>query len=640
MNIREIFICFLVWVAWIQIYPKGVVYVSTFGNDRNSGSFDSPLQTINAALFVSRKHNVKRILLRGGKYYDVNIKLTAADSSLLIKNYKNERVILYGGIKLFKFSYEGRFIVASLPNNKSDWDFRAILVNGEFRNRSRLPEIGFFEHKNVWNVKSLPALYGGWERKPTPDELLYMRYNPKDVAIWKDNIRNAEIAVQHEWDESYLEIQSMDTVEQNFKFTYPSGNVPGAYGNKKYVVWNTREGLTQPGQWYWDKTSCKVYYLPKENELVDQIIIPSQCNIITFEKGARNISLEGFTVSLSGNQMQNEGFACMKIDAAITGVQISKISIENLRFIAIGGNAIKLKGQQITIKDTQIKNCGGGGIYCAGSHIAIDNCNIDSMGLIFSGAVGIQVDGRHIRIIHCNIKSTPYSGICLGTDSCLIANCIIEHTMTSLQDGAAIFCGGHKNILVRNNTILGNNSNRFTMGIYFDELSQACTAENNIVVNCRIPIHCHLSQNILYNNNLFFDEKVQQINYGRSSDIALNGNIFIAPSIQCNGPSVYDAKTDTATIESKLRIYANPTGISSFQNNLLLITNKGDHKIENLKLPHVNKALLFGTNIEYVEGTKISDLNQILNKPTVKSYFRKIKLSRRQRAELLKIIHQ
>jgi Right handed beta helix region len=595
-------ILFLYCVCFTGLLSAGEsIYVSPYGKDSSPGSKSQPVQTLEQALSLSRSLHVKMICLRGGSYYDVGIMLTPQDSGLTITGYKGEKATLYGGTKVSSFVHEGNFLVASLPASKQGWDFRMLLVDGALAMRSRLPETGYFQYENKWNVKALPALYGAWGRKPTKDELLRLYYRPQDFGMWRSDAGDAEIAMQHQWKESYTGVAEIDTIQKFLVLTEPATMPLGSYNRNEYVVWNTKHGITHPGQWYWDKAGNKVYYLLEAGEVVREMIIPSRRNIITLQKNTKNIVLRDFKVSVSACQLRNEEFACVNVDAAITGDQLSNIRLDGMTVVNVGGNGIRLKGRDIVFNNVSAINCGGGGIYFTGRRIQINDSRIENMGTIFSGAVGIQGNATNVLIAHCSIANTPYSGICLASDSARIEYCSIKKSMTVMRDGAAIYCGGHIKVDVKNNYIEGNRDERFTMGIYFDELSQNCEAANNIVVNSGIPVHCHLSQNIVYSNNLFIDRGRQQINYGGSSGVQLNGNVFIADTIACNGPSVFDKIVDTLTIESKLRRYANPTGVSSFKNNYIFTLSAG-----NGKLPRVSEEAVSGTKVKYMRQNDIA----------------------------------
>jgi len=77
-------------------------------------------------------------------------------------------------------------------------------------------------------------------------------------------------------------ISRNDTENHVLTFSNPGGHPPGAFGVKKYVVWNVREGLMQPGKWYLDRTAGKIVYwpLPDEDMTAVKSIAPTVESIV------------------------------------------------------------------------------------------------------------------------------------------------------------------------------------------------------------------------------------------------------------------------------------------------------------------------------------------------------------------------
>lgn len=88
------------------------VYVdSKNGNNDNDGTIESPLLDIHAALNKCRSiSNTCTIVLREGIYYiKKTIKLYPCDSNLSIIGYKNEKVIINGGIEITNIKWESYY---------------------------------------------------------------------------------------------------------------------------------------------------------------------------------------------------------------------------------------------------------------------------------------------------------------------------------------------------------------------------------------------------------------------------------------------------------------------------------------------------------------------------------------------------
>ena len=84
------------------------------------------------------------------------------------------------------------------------------------------------------------------------------------------------------WDESLVGVARNDTQRHALIFSTPAIWPAGALGLKKYLIWNTREGMTQPGQWYLDRTAGRVVYwpLPGEDMTRSKVIAPTMERVI------------------------------------------------------------------------------------------------------------------------------------------------------------------------------------------------------------------------------------------------------------------------------------------------------------------------------------------------------------------------
>jgi hypothetical protein len=595
---------------------KASIYISPTGSDLNKGSYNAPLKTLKAALSLSRLNNIKKIYLRGGRYFDVSIDFLPVDSGLIIKNYRKERPFLYGGVIVQNLQKENHLVCTDLSENNKISDFRIIIVNGSLRERSRIPEKGYFNYLNDWNSELLPGVYGGWGRKPSLQELSEMRYSVNDFNSWKEDIANAEITLIHRWDESYLKVESTDTVKHTFHFTYPATNVPGAFNLKNYVVWNVRNGLKHEGQWFFNKTERKLYYWPYKEEVNKkiEIIVPTTRYVLNFKEGACNITIDGITIKASGNKLQNEDFASKEIDAAIDGHQVSNITIKNTCISQCSGCGIRLRGTNSTFNHIKIDHIGGTGIFTIGNKGSIRNCQINSVGEIFLSSVGIYSYGCKNIIQTSQINNSPYSGICFFGDSCVISQCTIKNAMTTLEDGGFIYGGIQKGGSVKENVIIGNDRKLRSVGIYLDEQSENTTVSNNFIYHSIIPVQCHLAKNSNFTNNVFWDNNPQNINFQRSFDLTFSDNVFIAEQINFDGPNTLDSRLDTNLLEVKFRYYANPTGIVGFKNNLLIIDTISK---QNQLLPVVPSEVFSGSKMIFFPINKLRNPGIFMKKEKI-----------------------
>jgi len=238
-------------VAFAAETPPTTFYVCPEGKDTWPGTSaeptpdgsDGPLATLETARDAARRVGTdvpRRIVVGEGSYFITQtLLLDPRDSGLTIEEAPGTRPILYGGTRIEGWEPDGeRFWTAALPEvTDGSWDFRMLSVNGRFCKRARLPVDGAFEHESTFNVPWMSSTGGGWKRKPTEEELTTIKFRPEDLGPWFDP-KNAEVTVYHMWDESLVGVAGMDRESSTLTFSTPSEHPPGAFGVKRYVVWN------------------------------------------------------------------------------------------------------------------------------------------------------------------------------------------------------------------------------------------------------------------------------------------------------------------------------------------------------------------------------------------------------------------
>lgn len=352
-------------------------YVSPAGNDGWDGRAphrngeNGPFATLQKAVEASRLAGTscaRTILVGGGSYYDVSVSLCPEDSGLTVTSAEGETPVLYGGrvIDGWRKEEQGELWFAELPEATSGvWDFRLLVVNGRLCSRSRLPESGEYLHETEFDVEWLSTTAGGWARKPTEDELNSLQYREGDLGPWLDS-RNAELTVYHKWDESSVGIASHDTASRTLTFTHPCGHPPGAFKCRKYSVWNTREGLKRPGQWYLDRTAGRVVYwpLPGEDMVSAVAVAPAAGSIFSFTGRVEDFMLKNLRLEVSNAPLMAADFGAYKMPGAIEAPYgLERCRFENLAIRNTGGHGIKISGRCscVTIQNCDIEHTGAGG---------------------------------------------------------------------------------------------------------------------------------------------------------------------------------------------------------------------------------------------------------------------------------------
>lgn len=515
----------------------GGIYVAPNGSDSNTGTISSPLKTLSFAVEKSRKSGVKNIILRGGDYYNTTVTFVPQDANLIIKNYQGEQPVLYGGVLCDNLAKQGKYFVSNVKGTADRvWDFRMIIKDDSMLLPARFPAKGLFSYKNKWNQKTLSSSEGSWQKKPSDTDRDGLQYNESDFRSLDP--QNAEIELFHSWNESYLGIKSIDSINKVIYFIYPATYPLGAYMDQsananKYAVYNVAQGMTSPGSWYLNRSEEKLYYWPLASDNVNKvkIYLPKYRTMFNFgSNGVNNITIDGLTIKGCSSKLQNENFGAVTMDAAISGTNVSNINLSNLSIANTGSSGINLKGNNNKLNNLSLSNLYGGGIYVNGNNNVVSNSKISNAGLLFKSAVGIYEDGAGNSILNINVNNVSYSGICVRGERVTVQGCKVSNVMQYLNDGAAIYCTQRENITITNNVIVGHQGSK--IGIYFDEKSNNSTAEKNTIIDFQMPVHCHMANNINFNNNIIIGSSIaQDLSYQNSSNVNFSENIVVGNDI-------------------------------------------------------------------------------------------------------------
>jgi hypothetical protein len=160
------------WVTVVLLQERTVeIYVATYGNDSNRGTFEQPFASLQAAKTAVRNAKTKglkvpaEVIIRGGTYYlEQTLELGPEDSGtrdapVTWRAYENERVILSGGKRItgkWKPDADGKTWYVDLPESKGwkrdvntpetyqkkpsgPWNFRQLFVEETRATRARFP---------------------------------------------------------------------------------------------------------------------------------------------------------------------------------------------------------------------------------------------------------------------------------------------------------------------------------------------------------------------------------------------------------------------------------------------------------------------------------------------------------------------
>jgi hypothetical protein len=459
------------------------------------------------------------------------LQLTSQHSGVTIEAAPGQKPLLTGGVEVKDWKQEGHLWMAPAPAGLADKGSRLFMVNGEIRPRSRWPEEGRLTHETVFDVRWMSTTGGGWERKPTPEELGGFRFKEGDLGPWLDP-KSAEVTVFHMWDDSCLGISSIDFESRTLAFSSPAGHPPGAFGVQQYVVWNTAKGLTKPGTWFLDRTSSQVVYRPKPGERPETAVtlLGSLETLISIE-GAENVSIKGLALQGCSAPLKSGGFAAGDYPGVVTASQCPGLNLESLSISSSAGYGMRAWScPEGAVTRCSVKDMGAGGIRLEGDRSKITDCRVERIGLQYPSGVGIWTSGASARVSHNLVTDTSYTAILgAGAGSVIEAN-RIERPMLALSDGAAIYVGFNENITIRGNIVSGvvQNHGYGSSAYYLDEQSKNCLVEGNVSVGASFPSQNHMAKGGVIRGNLFISEEDLTLAFARCTGFRLEANVLIS----------------------------------------------------------------------------------------------------------------
>ena len=540
---------FCIKVSFIQ--AQVTFYVSPSGNDSWSGLHetntdkDGPFASLPEAVNMVRKHfqmsgseTVYKIVLREGTYQVISpIEFTEKDKfSLSIEAFKGEKPVISAGKKITgwkKAKVNGKACwKVNLPDVKNgEFYFRQLFVNGQRVSRPRLPEAGFYEVEDPLLGKTgTPAEQYSNSSK---DRFIF---RDGDIQNWK-NLEDINVMVIHYWQEDYLPVREVNLNTREVVFTAKSympflrSHPAHVCGNAWYYVDNVFESLDKPGEWYLDKPTGDLYYIPKPGEIMNktEIFAPVTSQIIQIngnaneKKFAGDIHFSGLKFCHSeivwnshygtGNNFGGSGPALIRFNSA------QNCSVSECEFVNLGEYAIELLGgsENIFITGNRFSDLGAGAVKMNNcSKINVTDNEINSGGRVFHGAVAILANTtKYCRFFHNHISDFYYSGIvCSATrntpgcyDNLIMKNHIHEIGQGWLSDMGGIYVPGlQPGMVIRGNVIHDVNSACYGgNAIYLDDFAEHIIVEQNLLYKTNnVIVNFKGNENIVRNNILAF----------------------------------------------------------------------------------------------------------------------------------------
>lgn len=539
-----ILIFFINLTAFSQTY-----FVSAKGSDKNSGTIDKPFATPDKAVEVAKKTRKSFVIFfREGVYYRTSSLLLNNESkdSIAFKAYQNEKVVFHGGKKLdgnkFKPCTDIRILNRILPEAQGKiWvldlkkegiaDFGVmkqhgfgkntapapleLFINGQPQMLARYPNTGILKIGKVFDKGSIPR-DGDTTNRGAEFGFEYDR-----PLRWKDA---PEIWLHGKfsfgYNDDHLKIERIDQKQKSIKLVQPHlyGVMSSIYvdsTNRKYLAgqsirgyyaYNLLEEIDQPGEYYLDRLTGKLYIYPISVLANAEVEVSVSEDPLLSIKNSANIMVDGISFTCSrgmGIYLENS-----------QNISINHCSFSNLGTVSIsmghlfngktaGYNLdgsprqdVKVDGDfsHITISNCLIYNTGTGGVIVEGGDrktlVSAGNLvynsefyQTDRINNTYSPAIKLNGVGNIVR--NCDFHDLKHQSIGFTGNDHIIEYCRFDRVCTDADDMGTIYTGRNpsaRGTVIRYNffsNILPKNKKTSMCGVYFDDGSGGMTVKNN-----------------------------------------------------------------------------------------------------------------------------------------------------------------
>lgn len=518
---------------------RSEVYVDVKnGSDKNSGTKNAPYKTLEHARDEVRKFNKNMpsditVYIKGGEYVlDKSFKLNIEDSGtnghkIIYKAYNDEKVSVSGGRKItgWKLHDAEKGIYAAKAG--FDLETRQFYVNGERAIRARSYD--------------LTGMYAVEEGIITTNREYLNVKNASDTELCFTSVWTFPRVDMKEFVERDDGTVLLKANAETYKGARNKGQTSVALPD---YIENAYEFLDEPGEWYLDRPSDTIYYIPRMGEDIQtaECVVPvleelvgikgeSECDVV------ENIQFDGISfeystylrpndygnVDAQGNNIRDgRGNPDWVTPGSIMVEYAHSISFMNCEFSKIGHNAVEMiDGIKNCVIDGNkfwdISSCAIviGEVYWDDfldymnyeeaypeyivENNVITNNFIYNVAKEYKSAVGIDLGfTRNTVVEHNEIYDVPYSGMHIGygwdnipttyvRDLKINYNYIEKVQNDKLYDGGGVYNLGPSSATTEDPNELKYNYfkiiNNEGNPIYYDNGSYGWRAEKNVMDN-------------------------------------------------------------------------------------------------------------------------------------------------------------
>ena len=310
-----------------------------------------------------------------------------------------------GGIKIENWRHEGKLWVADVPDfNGRPLEFRQLWVNGTKAVRAR--DVSDFEQmariisvdktqREIWvPAKAVKAVCD----QPYAEMILHEMWCVSVLRIKSIRIDGDSAAVSFHEPESRIQ----------FEHPWPSPMVTTDGHNSPFYLTNALPLLDQPGEWFFDIRTSKLYYMPREGEdmRTAEVIAPMMETLVMVEGTA-------------DHQVNDVCFSNITF-CHTTWRRPSYSGHVPLQAGMYLVDAYKLRPQMVRIDNHKLDNQGWIGRALAAVHVSwannvrFEKCTFEHLG---ASGLDLEIGDNNCGINSCRFEDIAMNGCVIGSFS-------------------------------------------------------------------------------------------------------------------------------------------------------------------------------------------------------------------------------
>lgn len=341
--------------------------------------------------------------------------------------------------------------------------------------------------------------YAGYARMVAGSAGTTLKTGSTRLSTWQ---RPTEVWVNY-WRDSWVEQHRAVGAVVGTDLTIVNGSWIGEW--KAYYCYNILEELTEPGEYYLDKTTGDLYLWPTSALTASSdIVISTIETVMLVVSGAQHLSIRDISIE-SGRKEQVQFTNCQNV------------TLERTNFMYSGGSVLTgTNCTNFTMQDCEIKDSGHRAVTISGgvqatitkSGNVVKNCLFENAGRFqFSGIHSMEIIGCGGVVTKNTFRNSPDRAIVINGSEVDFTLNLMDNLLNQCGDAGCVYTSRwtRRGIRVKNNVFANIKSRVFagsSHGIYVDDAGQGIVSEGNIFYNIDGSSHKFSGRDIMIFGNI------------------------------------------------------------------------------------------------------------------------------------------